>query len=91
MGTILAVEHGKLYRAINTLNTKLLYIRKQGKYYIGVFQGNNGIHITHVSLTGDKYYCTCNYYLITGKPCKHIVSMLLELRKRGLLHGIKIK
>ena len=92
MKTTLALEHEKLYRAIHTLNTKLLYIRRHNGYYVGVFRSGRGDeHIVHVSVSGDKFYCTCNYYLITGKPCKHIVSMLLELRRRGLIPDITTK
>jgi len=83
-------EHGKIHRAIHTLNTELLYIRYVRGYFVGVFKGAHGEHITHVSKNGDKFYCTCNYHLITGKPCKHIVSLIFELQRRGLLKKAKI-
>ncbi len=92
MKTILIFGHKKLYRSINTLNTKLLYIRENNGYYVGVFKSNRGEeHIVHISVSGDKFYCTCNYYLITGEPCKHIVSMLLELQKHGMIRDVLIK
>ncbi len=92
MKTILAVENKKLYRAIHVLNTRLLYIRRHNGYYVGVFKSSEGdLHITHVSESGNKFYCTCNYYLITGRPCKHIISMILELKKQGIMTNISIR
>ncbi len=74
------------YRVKNT--SRILYIRFDGKYYVAAVRSMSkweDIYIIRVSADGTRYYCTCTYNMVTGRPCKHIVSVLFELNEKRLL------
>ncbi len=79
------------YRVKNT--SRILYIRFDGKYYVAAVRSMSrwkDVYIVRISADGTKYYCTCAYNMMTGKPCKHIISVVIELNRKRLLRiGIR--
>ena len=80
------VSNNIVYEAMRIVNNNhlMIYAYRIGRTRIrGAFKSTStpSIYFAEVDLSTGKYYCTCPYYLIRGKPCKHIIALLFTWKR----------
>ncbi len=87
------VKRAILMKAVRMVSQgRVLYVRPYGDGFIAMVKGDSG-EVYRVTITLRKQACTCPYFSLRRKLCKHIVAAIIFAKgivRRNLQpHGSK--